>query len=115
MVARMTGRFTLAAMTLRVGVALSALFLAAGLVLQGIHPQPVGTVSPEHLRAAIEGAGRLNPGSLVHIGLLILLLTPIARIAAVAFEFMRIRERTFVLICIGVLFLLSISVVIGLR
>lgn len=111
----MNARFTLAAATLRVGVLLSASFLIAGLVLQVIRPQPVASVSPAHLRAAVEGTARLDPGSLVHIGLLILLLTPIARIAAVAFEFVRIREKPFVLICIGVLFLLSISVVIGLR
>ena len=111
----MRPRFTLAALVLRLGVLVSAAFLIAGLVLHGLQPGAAERISPGNLPQAVAGSLNLDPGSLIHLGLLVLLLTPILRIVAVAIDFIRMREKAFVLLCIGVLFLLSVSVAIGLR
>jgi uncharacterized membrane protein len=105
--------FGIAAGTLRAGVAISAVFLVAALADAVIAPDAVGTVKPSELAAAVRSVVSFETGALVHLGLAVLLLTPIARLVAVGTEFARRREITFVLMTVGVLLLLCASVFIG--
>ena len=106
--------FGIAASTLRVGVAVSAFFLIAALVDSIVVLYSVSVVTPARRGAALHGAIRLDTTSLVHLGIVVLLLTPIARLLAVSVEFTIRRETTFVLMSVGVLLLLGASVLIGL-
>jgi uncharacterized membrane protein len=106
--------FGIAATTLRAGVAVSALFLVAALIDSVVAHDAVTTVKPADLASAVRGVFRLETGALVHIGIVVLLLTPIARLVAVTTEFFLRRETAFVLMSVGVLLLLGVSVVIGL-
>lgn len=106
--------FGIAATTLRVGVAISATFLVAALVDSVLAPDAVATITPLGLAGALGGVLRLETGALVHLGIVVLLLTPIARLVAVATEFTLRHEISFVLISVGVLLLLGASVLIGL-
>ena len=105
--------FGIAAGTLRIGVAISAVLLLAALADAVISPEAVGTVQPAGLRAAFRTMLSFETGSLVHLGIVVLLLTPIARLIAVGAEFARRREIAFVLMSVGVLLLLCASVFIG--
>ncbi|HEY0592054.1 MAG TPA: DUF1634 domain-containing protein [Thermoanaerobaculia bacterium] len=106
--------FGIAANTLRIGVAVSAVFLIAALVDSVVAHDAVATVTPSGLGEAFRGVLRFETGALVHLGIVVLLLTPIARLVAVATEFMIRREASFVAISVGVLLLLGASVWIGL-
>ncbi|HSN69198.1 MAG TPA: DUF1634 domain-containing protein, partial [Thermoanaerobaculia bacterium] len=77
-------------------------------------PDPPAAVTPAGLGAALRGVTRLETSALVHLGIVVLLLTPIARLVAVSAEFSIRRETTFVLMSVGVLLLLGASVLIGL-
>jgi uncharacterized membrane protein len=107
--------FGIAAITLRAGVAISAVFLVAALIDSVVARETIATVTPAELGGALRGVFRLDTGALVHLGIVVLLLTPIARLIAVATEFSLRREITFVLMSVGVLLLLGVSVVIGLQ
>ncbi len=64
---------------------------------------------PEHLRcvrAVVRDALHLRPESVVQLGLLILIATPIARVALSLFAFARQRDRMYVAITAVVLALL---------
>jgi uncharacterized membrane protein len=106
--------FGIAATTLRAGVWISAIFLIGALVDSVVAQDAVTAVTPAGLAAALRGIFRLDTGALVHLGIVVLLLTPIARLVAVATEFIIRRETSFVMICVGVLLLLGASVGIGL-
>lgn len=111
---------------LRVGVATSIAVVATGLVLSFVHhPSWLGAqgdlpslIRPGHavvhsvpaaLRYAAHGRGR----GIVTLGLLILIATPVLRVALSIAGFARMRDTTFVLITSGVLALLLISFVLG--
>lgn len=106
--------FGIAAMTLRIGVWISAAFLIAALARSVVAREMVATVTPAGLAGALRGVLRLETAALVHVGIVALLLTPIARLVAVALEFVIRRETSFVAISVGVLLLLGASVGIGL-
>jgi uncharacterized membrane protein len=100
---------------LRVGVLTSAAFLIAGLIDAILAPDPATWISPSGLVADLRGVRHLHTVSLIHTGLVILLLTPILRVIALAFQFGRERDRAFVLMSLGVLFLLTLSTWLSLR
>jgi uncharacterized membrane protein len=108
---------------LRVGVLLSAAIVAAGGVLYlfkygGTTPaygdfrgEPADLRSVGGIvRAALELRGR----GLIQLGLLVLIATPVARVAFSLFAFARQRDRTYVLVTAFVLLLVaSLTGVIG--
>ena len=102
------------AATLRAGVAASFLLLCLGTAVYFAAPQSAAMLDPRVIPdipgQVLEG----NPIAIVHLGLVLLLLTPIARVVVLLAEFVRAREFSFTLISIGVLFLLVLSIVIGL-
>lgn len=108
-------RIPLVSWVLRIGVLTSAAFLIAGLIDAILAPDPATWISPARLIADLRGLRHLNTVSLVHTGLVILLLTPILRVIALVFQFARERDRAFVLMSLGVLFLLTLSTWLSLR
>jgi uncharacterized membrane protein len=107
---------------LRAGVILSAVFvLAGGAVYLARHPEPVTDYrvfqgEPEELRTisgifheALAFRGR----GLIQLGLLILIATPIARVAFSVVAFLYQRDWTYVVVTLIVLGLLVYSILGG--
>lgn len=108
----MKGR-NLMSFILRFGVLLSCSLFVVGILADSVDPIAFGTIKPGHipllLRALIHG----SPAAMLHIGILVLLITPVARVVAMAWSFARERDFTFATISIGVLLLLIVSFTIG--
>ena len=107
---------------LRTGVILAAVFVLAGGVVYVVrHPEPVTDYrvfqgEPEELRTVpgiIHEALALRGRGLIQFGLLILIATPIARVAFSVVAFLYQRDRTYVLITMVVLGLLVYSLLGG--
>jgi uncharacterized membrane protein len=111
---------------LRIGVVTSLAVVVAGLVLMFARrpellssttalqeiTQP-GAVFPHTLSAVFQGVSRLNGEAIVAIGLLLLILTPVARVAVSVLAFLYQRDRVFTFITLAVLIILLMSFVIG--
>jgi uncharacterized membrane protein len=109
----------LLAVLLRGGVVLSALLFALGLTLLAIDDQPFDLArfahfsGPAHVGAmALLGTGTRSDVTL-HLGLLTLLLLPIARLAVAAVVFAKERDRLFSAISVVVLALVALSTALG--
>jgi uncharacterized membrane protein len=103
---------------LRAGVILSAVFvLAGGAVYLARHPEPVIDYrvfqgEPEELRTVsgiVHEAVAFRGRGLIQLGLLILIATPIARVAFSAVAFLYQRDWTYVVVTLIVLGLLVYS------
>ncbi len=93
---------------LSAGVVASFVLLLAGLILSiaGADTSPAA-IRPFTLSAQESSL------AVIHLGVLILMATPLARVVSLSIEFHRKKERSFLLISLGVLFLLIISIYIG--
>jgi uncharacterized membrane protein len=107
---------------LQVGVLVAALVLIVGgalLLAQHGGDRPSYAVfhgEPELLRSIgsiVGGAVSLNSLAIVQLGLLLLIATPIARVALTLIAFALQRDRTYVLITMTVLVLLLYGFVFG--
>jgi uncharacterized membrane protein len=107
---------------LRTGVILAAVFVLAGGVVYVVrHPEPVTDYrifqgEPEELRTVpgiIHEALALRGRGLIQFGLLILIATPIARVAFSVVAFLYQQDWTYVLITMVVLGLLVYSLLGG--
>jgi uncharacterized membrane protein len=103
---------------LRAGVILSAVFvLAGGAVYHARHPEPVTDYrvfhgEPEELRTVsgiFHEALALHGRGLIQLGLLILIATPIARVAFSVAAFLYLRDWIYVVVTLIVLGLLVYS------
>jgi uncharacterized membrane protein len=110
----MKGREIAVSVTLIAGVAVSAVLLVAGLALLFARPAPVEPLAAGALPAAFEALTELDPAAFLHLGLLVLMFTPVARVVVLLMEFVRRREWAFAAVSLGVLFLLTGAVIIGL-
>jgi uncharacterized membrane protein len=102
---------------LRIGVAVSATLVIAGgvayLLKRWHQPTHYGTFTgaPEHLTtpaAIVHGALALDPAALIALGLVVLVLTPVARVVFALLAFAEQRDRLYMifsLIVLSVLFL----------
>ena len=96
------------------GVILSATIILAGLVLylaKGTGGESLKGLVDQRKTAAdfgaiLRGIGRADGKSLIQLGLLTLILTPISRVAMSLFFFLRERDRVFVAITTVVLLVL---------
>ena len=96
------------------GVVLSATIIFAGLVLylvNGTAGESLKGLVDQQKTAAefgaiLRGIGRADGRSLIQLGLFILILTPISRVAMSLFFFLRERDRVFVAITAVVLLVL---------
>ena len=94
---------------------MSSALLIAGIVAMlrsGVVPQHV---SFGELRTVPSGLAGLDGSALIHAGIVLLLLTPVARVAALLVEYAARRERLFAMVSFGILLLLAASLVLGLR
>lgn len=111
---------------LRAGVVLSMAVVVIGLVFTFIHhPQYVhsrtalgrltdaGAVYPDRLRDVAMQIRERRGQAIVMLGLLMLIATPVARVAFSIVAFALERDRLYVTITVGVLVLLIVSFVIG--
>jgi uncharacterized membrane protein len=111
---------------LRTGVITSLLVILAGTLLTFLHHREYvsssselerltrpGAAVPQTLHEVGSGILTLRGQSIVAAGLLLLILTPVVRVAASIFVFVAQRDRTYVLITTGVLTLLLLSFFLG--
>jgi len=111
---------------LRAGIVISLSTVAAGLVLMFIH-HPVylhsamdlqrltspGAAFPRTLREVASGLLAMRGQAVVAVGLLMLIVTPIMRVAVSIIGFALQRDRAFVLITSAVLAILIVSFALG--
>lgn len=107
---------------LRVGVSLSALIMCFGGLLY-LHAAPkvslgYATFRPEisslrNVRQALEGSVRFDGASVIQIAMLVLIATPVTRVAFCIVGFARQRDRLYVGISSAVLLILLYSLVRG--
>ena len=112
---------TIAAM-LRFGVSLAAVIVFAGGILYLRHPQsPVPDYSHFHpantslrtLTGILHGASLLSPESIIQLGLILLIATPVARVAFCIVGFARQRDLLYVSVSSAVLAILLYSLTKG--
>ena len=113
---------------LRVGVILSVTVIAIGLLMTFIHhPEYVSSPEslhqlteargqyPNHLIGVIEGVRQLRGQAIVMAGLLLLIATPIARVALSIVAFIIERDHLYTAITATVLVILLVGFAIGLE
>lgn len=108
---------------LRVGVLASLTVLVTGTVLMLVWLSRSGTTLsqvtapepwfPHSFGSVLSGLWRLEGPSVAMLGLLVLIATPVLRVAVSIVAFFLQRERAFVLITIGVLLMLIASFLLG--
>ncbi|MCJ8013974.1 DUF1634 domain-containing protein [Paenibacillus sp. KQZ6P-2] len=100
---------------LRIGVIISAAVIVIGLILlfiTGDSGYP-GSFYPHTLSDILHGAVQLRPYAVITIGLILLILTPVLRVAISIWVFMREGDKLYVMITSIVLIILIISFVLG--
>lgn len=109
-------------LVLRGGVLLAATVVAAGGALyvarHGVEPVDYRAFSgePPNLRSLagiVRGAAALRGEWIIAFGLLLLILTPIARVAVLLIVFLRERDRLYVMVSAVVLAVLLVSLMDG--
>jgi uncharacterized membrane protein len=101
---------------LRAGVVASGASLLLGFVLYAAQPawhdMPDVTVMWRRLLSG-DGVSPLNPFIYLYFGLILLMFTPIARVAMTAWMFAREHDRRYTLISLAVLLVLSVSIALS--
>ena len=107
---------------LRVGVLLSAaVTLAGGVLLLLDHGGAPADLSafprpfppPSDLLAIVRGARALEPRALTQLGIVLLVATPVSRVALALVDFVRRRDRAYAALSALVLLLLVGGIVLG--
>jgi uncharacterized membrane protein len=111
---------------LRTGVAASMLVILAGSLLTFLHHRQYvsspaelarltrpGAALPQTLPGVINGVAHLRGQSIVSLGLLLLILTPVVRVATSILAFLAQGDRVYVAITTAVLLLLLLSFGLG--
>ncbi|HID63240.1 MAG TPA: DUF1634 domain-containing protein [Anaerolineae bacterium] len=100
--------------TLLAGVSMSAILLVAGLftMLARGTPQPEVTLSPGEI---LHQAFMANGVGLIYLGLLLLMITPVARVVMLVYGYARIGWWPFALISLLVLLLLGTGLALGIK
>jgi len=119
------------AAVLRLGVAVSSVIIAAGIAVDLLDARthrsltrqvagirrgvlhPTGAQAPHSVASVIQGLGHGEGTAIVMLGLLLLILTPVMRVAVSVVGFAAERDRRFVLITLTVLAVLIGSFAIG--
>ena len=111
---------------LRVGVMASVALIVVGMTVTFFqHPDYLsssvvldcavgpGATFPHELHALVESTYQMRGEAIVTLGLLVLMATPVMRVAVSVFAFIHHRDRTYALITAAVLCLLLLSLVLG--
>jgi len=105
----------LISLALRIGVIVSSIITASGLLLLIITGQsgyPPDTF-PTSLNHVLTGIFQLKPFAVIEAGLLILLATPIFWVAASSIAFLLRRDYSYTLISLYVMLMLLLSLFLG--
>jgi uncharacterized membrane protein len=86
-------------------------YLSSGAELAGL--TQVAGAAPHSLASVARGVARGRGEAITMLGLLLLLLTPVARLVATAAGFARRGERPFVVLAAAVLAIIAASLVLG--
>ncbi len=98
---------------LRGGVVLSITVILVGFALAATgRPMPPDGLHPTEIPGEL-AAGQ--PAGFLGLGILLLILTPVARVFLSVFYFAREKDRTYVLITVFVFAILMVGIVIGRR
>ncbi|GIP29851.1 membrane protein [Paenibacillus sp. J23TS9] len=100
---------------LRVGVIISAAVIVLGLILlfiQGGSGYPENFY-PHTLSDIFSGTAQLKPYAVITTGLILLILTPVLRVAISIWVFVREGDKLYVIITSIVLIILIISFILG--
>ena len=98
--------------TLRAGVLASGALILAGLLSVALRGGAFPAEAPPFL-AVVRGAARLDGPSLLALGLLVLMATPVARVAVLAVGWLASGDRRFGLVALAVLAILLGSLALG--
>lgn len=98
--------------TLRAGVLTAGALLAAGLVATSLAGAALPAKAPPFLDV-LRGALRLDGPSLLALGLLVLMATPVARVAVLAVGWLVAGDYRFGVVAAAVLALLVLSMTLG--
>jgi uncharacterized membrane protein len=98
---------------LRGGVVLAIAIVLVGLMLLATgRPMPSGGLHPLQIPEELTAG---NPAGFLGLGVLLLILTPVARVFLSILYFARERDRTYVAITLAVFLILIAGVAIGFR
>ena len=100
---------------LQIGVILSSMIIGAGMFLSFLHPisQQIDTFFPLTFAQIVAGLLVLQPEAVIFLGLIMLIATPVIRVAISIIAFAFEHDRTFVMISSIVLMILFVSFLIG--
>jgi uncharacterized membrane protein len=99
--------------TLIVGLVASALLLFAGAGLELARHEGARKTKPAPLVSMVSRAAHGDGNALMQLGLVILMLTPVARVLVLGLDWLLESDRVFAGVAATVLALLAISVVLG--
>ncbi len=94
------------------GLILSTVVLFAGLALSAIYHRPLPT-KVSGFREMLEGLKTGSPPSILSLGILLLIATPVFRVVGSLVEFLIKRDWRYALITFSVLVILAASVFVG--
>jgi uncharacterized membrane protein len=100
--------------TLLAGVSTSAILLILGLLIMLVRDTPRPEVAPP-LSEILRQAFMANGVDLLYLGLLLLMITPVARVMMLVYGYARIGWWRFALISLLVVVLLSIGLALGIE
>jgi len=101
-------------LTLRAGIVVSLLLVAAGLVLFFLSGAP-HTAPLTPVTSLVPGLAALNPSAFITAGLIVILLLPTAILILSLAHFAVERERQPVIVCIVLLMMLAASLILVLK
>ncbi len=98
---------------LRSGVLAAIVLVSIGLLLAAAgSPLSSEALRPDRLPGEL---GALHPAGFLSLGILVLILTPVARVFLSIFYFAKERDRAYVVITVTVFLILMAGVALGLR
>lgn len=100
-------------LTLQSGLVASGLLLIAGLLLAMVTDEPRPEAVPPALRSLLRRAARADGVAMLYLGLVFLMLTPVARVVVLGTGWLLDGQRRFALVALCVLVLLGLSVALG--
>ena len=102
---------------LRFGALLSTVIMLVGVVLAVVQGKPGGQAALNFLRFRdlLPGLLRFDPTAVTELGVLLLLFTPVARIAVAAIGFAAERDLKYMAISLGVLAVVLFSIVFAIE
>jgi uncharacterized membrane protein len=100
---------------LQAGVILSSVVIGSGVILSFLHPnsQQINTQLPSNLIQMMSGLLILQPQAVIFLGLLILIATPVIRVAISIIAFAVEHDSAFVVISCIVMMILLVSFMLG--